>query len=79
MKISIIVPVYNTEKYLSECLNSLIAQTYSGIEILCVDDCSTDGSSQTHVLFPFFEQKPRNKLCQKGGGYAVFGRLCDVL
>jgi len=46
MKISIIVPVYNTEKYLSECLNSLIAQTYSGIEILCVDDCSTDGSSQ---------------------------------
>lgn len=44
MKISIIVPVYNTKKYLSECLDSLIAQTYSDIEILCVDDCSTDGS-----------------------------------
>ena len=46
MKISIIVPVYNTEEYLRECLNSLIAQTYSDIEILCVEDCSTDNSRQ---------------------------------
>lgn len=46
MKISIIVPVYNTEKYLSECLDSLITQSYPDVEILCVDDCSTDGSAQ---------------------------------
>ena len=43
-KISVIIPVYNTERYLSRCLDSLIHQTFSDIEIICVDDGSTDGS-----------------------------------
>ncbi|MDO5556534.1 MAG: glycosyltransferase [Clostridia bacterium] len=38
IKVSIIVPVYNTEKYLSKCLNSLVNQTLTDIEILIVDD-----------------------------------------
>ncbi|MCM1108389.1 MAG: glycosyltransferase [Clostridium sp.] len=42
--LSIIVPVYNTEKYLQECFNSLRNQKYKNIEVLFVDDCSTDGS-----------------------------------
>ena len=42
MKISVIIPVYNVEKYLEECLNSVINQTYSNIEIICVNNCSTD-------------------------------------
>lgn len=42
--ISIIVPVYNVENYLIECLDSLIAQTYKNIEILLIDDGSTDQS-----------------------------------
>ncbi len=42
--ISIIVPVYNVEAYLSKCLDSLINQTYQDLEIICVNDGSTDGS-----------------------------------
>lgn len=41
---SVIIPVYNCEKYLPECLDSIIAQTVTDIEIICVDDCSTDNS-----------------------------------
>jgi len=42
--ISVIVPVYNVEKYLRQCLDSIINQTYSDLEILFVDDGSTDSS-----------------------------------
>ena len=46
MKLSIIVPIYNTELYLTVCLNSLTAQTCPDMEILLIDDGSTDGSAQ---------------------------------
>ena len=43
-KISIIIPVYNADKYLEACLESIINQTMKDIEILCIDDGSTDNS-----------------------------------
>ena len=43
-KLSIVVPIYNVEKYLRKCINSLINQTYKNIEIILVDDGSTDSS-----------------------------------
>jgi glycosyltransferase involved in cell wall biosynthesis len=43
-KVSVIIPVYNVEKYLPECLNSAINQTLKDIEIICINDGSTDGS-----------------------------------
>ena len=44
VKISILVAVYNAEQYLRQCLNSLVSQTFQDIEIICVDDASTDSS-----------------------------------
>lgn len=45
-KISVIIPVHNTIQYLQKCLDSVCAQTLKEIEIICVNDCSTDGSTQ---------------------------------
>ncbi|MFI3325913.1 MAG: glycosyltransferase family 2 protein [Clostridia bacterium] len=51
MKISIIIPVYNAEEYLEECLNSIANQSYENIEIIIVDDGSTDGSKAIYDNF----------------------------
>lgn len=45
-KLSVIVPVYNAEKYLDRCIQSIINQTYSNIELLLVDDGSKDSSAK---------------------------------
>lgn len=44
MKVSVIVPIYNVEKYLEKCLHSIINQTYKNMEIILIDDCSKDNS-----------------------------------
>ncbi|MGC4387240.1 glycosyltransferase, partial [Streptococcus suis] len=44
-KVSIIVPIFNTEKYLRECLDSIISQSYTNLEILLIDDGSSDSST----------------------------------
>ena len=42
--ISIVLPVYQVEDYIEDCLKSLLAQTYNDIEIICVNDCGMDNS-----------------------------------
>lgn len=70
VKLSIIVPVFNTEKYLSECLNSLINQTLKSIEIICVDDGSTDNSLS--ILEKFHSKDGRVKIIhQENFGVSV--------
>ena len=43
-RISVIVPVYNVEEYLERCLTSIVKQTYKDLEIICINDGSTDNS-----------------------------------
>ena len=50
-KISIIIPVYNVEKYLEQCLKSVINQTFKDIEIICINDGSTDNSLEILEAF----------------------------
>lgn len=65
--VSIIVPVYNTGEYLAHCLESLIAQTHQNIEIILVDDGSTDGSSD--VCDEFADRDSRIRVIhQKNAG-----------
>lgn len=67
-KISIIIPVYNTEKYLKKCLNSVINQTYQNIEIIIVNDGSPDNSDK---IIRDFQKKYPDKIRafnKKNGG-----------
>lgn len=74
MKFSIIVPVYNTEKYLKECLDSLINQTYRDFEIILVDDGSTDSSSC--ICDMYAEQNPdKIKVIHKPNGGLISARV----
>lgn len=59
-KVSIIVPIYNTEKYLRQALESCVNQTLADIEIICIEDCSTDGSPQ--ILEEFAQKDSRIKI-----------------
>lgn len=65
-KVSVIVPVYNVEQYLSDCLESICRQTLKGIEIIVVNDGSTDNSLS---IIKSFQQKYSNiKLINKKNG-----------
>lgn len=70
MKISIVIPVYNTAKYLPQCLDSVINQTHTNLEIIVVNDGSTDDSLQ--ILKLYKERDPRIiVLNQKNQGQSV--------
>ena len=69
-KISVIVPVYNVEKYLKRCLNSLVNQTYTNIEIICVNVGSKDNSLE--ILKDFANKDLRIKvITQKNAGLSA--------
>lgn len=66
--VSVIVPVYNTAKYLKQCIKSLLKQTLSDIEIICVDDGSTDASAQ--IIDGFAKRNKNIKVIHKSNaGY----------
>lgn len=66
MKFSIIVPVYNVEQYLEQCLESLQAQEYKDYEVICVNDGSTDGSRE--ILKAWESRMPQMRVIDRENG-----------
>ena len=70
IKVSVIVPVYNVKKYLAKCLDRIIAQTLKDIEIICVNDGSSDGSDK--VLEEYKKKDARIQVVnRKNGGLSA--------
>lgn len=64
--ISVVIPVFNTAPYLKKCLDSVCGQTYQNLEIICVDDGSTDGSEK--IVEDYARKDPRVKVLHKSNG-----------
>ncbi len=75
-ELSIIVPVYNTEKYLPRCLDSIIGQSLKDIEIICIDDGSTDSSPV--ILQNYAKKDSRIHIIRKPNGGLVSARKAGV-
>ncbi|WP_300756115.1 glycosyltransferase family 2 protein [uncultured Brachyspira sp.] len=78
IKVSVIIPIYNAEKYLKECLNSIINQTLKEIEIICINDCSTDSSIK--ILEEYAKKDNRIKIfnTEKSSGGPATGRNIGI-
>lgn len=93
--VSVVVPVYNTEKYLEKCLDSICGQSYKNIEIICINDGSTDNSGTILNKYAMYDSRivvvdrteasgsaalPRNiGIKQSGGEYIAFIDSDDYL
>lgn len=76
VKVSVIIPVYNAEKYLRECLDSVIGQTLQDIEIICVDDGSTDNSLL--ILQEYAANDKRLKIVEQANQGAAAARNAGI-
>lgn len=70
--VSVIIPVYNTEEYIKRCLNSVLKQSYKQLEVLCVDDGSTDNSGK--ILDEFATMDNRVKVFHITNSGSAFAR-----
>lgn len=76
VRISVIVPVYNVEDYLAECLDSLLAQTFEDIEILCINDGSTDSSPD--ILEQYSKRDSRIRIISQTNQGLAMARNCGL-
>lgn len=76
MEVSIIVPIYNAEKYLNKCIDSILSQTFTDFELILVDDGSKDGSPI--ILDGYKEQDPRVVVIHKPNGGVSSARNAGI-
>ena len=84
--VSVVIPVYNVENYLEECIQSVLNQTYSNLEIILVEDGSTDSSgticdkfAEIDVRIRVFHTENRGAaLAKKLWCYSSVGRVCPL-
>ena len=74
--ISVLVPVYNVEKYLNKCIESIINQTYKNLEIILIDDGSTDSSPK--ICDEYAQKDSRIKVIHKQNGGAASARNLGI-
>ena len=73
--VSVIIPLYDSEKYIAECLDSLLIQTFQDFEVIAVDDCSEDNSvAIVNDYVPKFGGRLSVVRMEKNSGYAGFPR-----
>ena len=72
IKVSVIIPCYNSERFLEECLDSILGQTLQEIEVICVDDGSTDGTMG--ILHRYAEKDKRIQILVQQNQYAGVAR-----
>lgn len=78
MKFSIIIPVYNSEKFLDECLHSILSQPFADYEVICADDGSTDGSLQMIDQYVASDSRVLKLSLNHGGAAAARNSALDI-
>ena len=73
--VSVIIPMYNAENYIGECLDSLLGQTFQNFELIVVDDCSTDSSCEiVESYIPKFDGRLKLYHTEKNTGSGLIAR-----
>lgn len=72
MKVSVVIPCYNSEKYIRPCLDSILSQSHSEMELICVDDCSTDSTWVILQEYAQFDSRVRIFKTEQNSGSANY-------
>ena len=86
VKVSVIIPCYNQEKYIAECIDSVLAQTFTDYEMIVIDDGSTDNSvsiieeyAKKHKNIKFIKQKNQGVIAARNNAIKLAeGKLADL-
>ena len=76
IKVSVVIPVYNVEKYLPACLDSVLSQSLKEIEVICIDDASPDRCGE--ILDAYAARDGRVRVFHRENGGLMSARRCAI-